>query len=350
MGLDGLAAALAGNEIAKSDTYQGVKIWLDTGYPPLNKAISGRFDGGMPVGRIVEMYGPESSGKTAIATEVMKAAQKMGGLAIFNDHERSFMPDLAKANGLNVDEPALILKYPETFEASVTNTIKLLQMIRDSKQLPPEAPIVVVFDSLASMVPQSKFAKDVDEQGMNDSLALAKACSAVFPTLSIYAEKLNALMLFLNQEREKPGVVYGDPTTTPGGKAPKFYASIRIQIGRKKIVEGSSKEFIGQIITSRCVKNKVARPFLESQWRFMFREDGTGYFDVVGSLLDYLIETGVIQTAGPRVKWTDGKSYFKKQLVDQLNEDPEASKSLLVGMIPNTVLPLPAGEEDDKVA
>lgn len=327
-----IADALKG-EIGENDKQQKVRFWVDTGFPPLNKAISGSYKQGFPVGRIVEMFGPESSGKTAIATQAMISAQKAGGVAWFNDHERSFMSDLAEKQGLDT-ENLWIFKTPDTFEQSVTTTIKGIKAIREKKLIPEDAPIVVVFDSLASMVPQSKFAKEVDEQSMNDSLALAKACSNVFSTLSIYAEKYQVCMIVLNQEREKPGVIYGDPTTTPGGRAPKFYSSVRVQVGRKKIIEkdGKNKEFMGQEITSKIVKNKLSKPFKEAAWRFMFREDGTGYFDVTGSMIDYLVGLGILKQSGARITWTDGKSYFKKQLIAKI--DSEGLQSELMAMLP----------------
>ena len=315
-------ADVIADAIGTNDENQGVQTWLDTGFKPLNFAISGDYNKGLPVGRIVEMFGPESSGKTAIATNAMANAQKMGGVAIFMDHERSFDPIQGEALGLMTDQK-WIFKTPDTFESSVTTVIKVSKAIRDAAAIPAEAPIIVVFDSLASMVPQSKFAKDVDEQGMNDSLALAKACSAVFSTLAMYAEKLQMCVVVLNQEREKPGVVYGDPTTTPGGKAPKFYSSVRIQLGRKKIIEGSGKNktFVGQEIGCKVIKNKLAKPFVTAEWRFMFDDLGHGYFDVTGSMIDYMTMNGILKVSGAWIEWIDGKKYHKKPLIEKINSE-----------------------------
>jgi len=330
-----LASVLA-NVAGDNDEAIGVRNWLSTGFPPLDEALSGKyFGGGMPSGRIIEMFGPESSGKTAIATQTMIHAQKEGGVAIFMDHERSFDHAIAEQQGLRVGkgEP-FVFKTPDTFEESTTNVIKICQGIRDAKVIPVEAPIAVVFDSLASMVPKSKFAKDIDEQGMNDSLALAKACSAVMPTLAVFAEKLNICMLFLNQEREKPGVMFGDPITTPGGRAPKFYASVRIQIGRtmiKKQVNGKKRP-IGQEVKCKVIKNKVHRPFEEAAWKFMFREDGTGYFDVTGSLIDHLEELDILKKSGNYYVWDDGKKYLRDALVKKIDESGEQQK--LLDMLP----------------
>lgn len=318
-----------------NDSAIEVKHWLDTGFSPLNMAIGGAYDKGMPVGRIVEMFGPESSGKTAIANQVMISAQKAGGIAMFNDHERSFVESLSEKQGLVIGKGApFIFKTPDSFEESVTNTIKIAKAVRENKIIDPEAPFVAVFDSLASMIPKSKLAKDVDEQGMNDSLALAKACSAVFPTLNLYAEKLNMLILILNQEREKPGVMFGDPRTTPGGKAPKFYASVRIQLGKsiiKGTVRGKSRP-IGQEVTCKVVKNKVSRPFEEAKWKFMFMDDGSGHFDVTASMVDYLIEEGVLKQPGKFVEWTDGSKHARKSLVKKI--DAEGLQQELHDLLP----------------
>jgi recombination protein RecA len=313
----------------------GVKTWLSTGFAPLDEALSGKLaGGGMPCGRIVEIFGPSSCGKTAIATKVMASAQQAGGFAIFMDHERSFEPVLAEQLGLNLERGSFFHEVPETFEASVTLALKICKAARERKVIEPNAPIALVFDSLAAMVPQSKMAKEIDEQGMNDSLALAKATSSVFPALAVFAEKFNILVLVLNQMRLKPGIAYGDPTTTPGGEAPRYYASIRLQLGAKKIMDGdgSDKEMVGQEITAKCIKNKVSRPFKTAKWEFRFRQDGTGYFDVIGSTLAYLIERELLASSGARVTWIDGKSYYKKQLVSKIEE--EGLEAELMALLP----------------
>lgn len=323
-----LADAIEG-VIGSNDEHQEVKIFLDTGYMPLNRDISGSYDGGMPVGRIVEMFGPPSSGKTAIATKVMIAAQQAGGVAAFMDHERSFDVGLAAGFGLDVTKGRWVFKTPETFQESVDYAKKLMQVIRTKELIDEDAPIVIVFDSLASMVPQSILVdskgkeRDAADRNMNDNTALARATSAYFPALAMLAEKYNALLLFLNQARTKIGVMYGDPTTTPGGVSPEFYSSVRIKLGRTMLTSGQGKDrqTVGQAIGSECVKNKVSRPFQKSKWNFMFREDGSGFFDVIGSTIEHAIDEGILKTSGPRVEWTDGKSYFKSQLAKRIEDE-----------------------------
>ena len=314
-------------EFGSNDEESSVAIWLDTGFKPLNRAISGDFEKGLPVGRIVEMYGDESCGKTAIATSAMAACQKAGGIPMFFDHERSFQAIHAEGLGLDLDKSRFIFRKPETFEQSITMALKMAKTIRDGKMIADDAPLVAVFDSLASMVPKSKIDKDSDGYSMHDNLALAAATSAVFPALSQLAEKYQMLMLFLNQTRTKPGVMFGDPTTTPGGKSPKFYASVRIQLGRAKLSEkiagSDKKKFVGQEITANVIKNKISRPFETAKWQFRFREDGSGYFDVVGSTIDYLCEEKILKK-GTRITWTNGKTYYRSELINKIiNEGVE---------------------------
>lgn len=307
--------------LGENDEHMGVDSYIDTGFAPLNKAISGRFDGGFPGGRIIEMFGPESSGKTAIATMAMKSAQQAGGLAIFRDHERSFRPDHAAGLGVDLTQ-RYSYKKPETFEESIDQSVEVIEKIRTRGAIPAESPIIIVFDSLASMIPKSKFEKKgVAEYSMHDNTALARATAACFPALAHFAEKYNTTMLFLNQVRLKPGIAYGDPTTTPGGESPKFYASVRVQIGRVKIVEkdGKNKEFMGQRINAKVIKNKVSKPFQEAAWDFKFREDGSGYFDVTGSTIDYCTDKGLLNKSGAHIEWLDGKKYFRKALIEKID-------------------------------
>ncbi|CCG43337.1 RecA family protein [Magnetospirillum molischianum] len=326
---DVLAEALL-KTVGGNDEVQEVRGWIDTGYPPLNYAISGSYNGGMPMGRIIEMFGPPSSGKTAIATNVMKNAQKAGGFAMFFDHERSFDKRLAEKMGLDTSPGRFLFKTPRTYEESTTIAIKAAKTIRDAKALPEDAPIVVVFDSLASMIPQSKADKDATDFNMNDNTALARATSANFNALALHAEEMNILIIFLNQARTKIGVMFGDPTTTPGGNAPEFYASVRIKLGRSMLTAGTGedKTKIGQRIGAECVKNKVNRPFLKASWDFLFQPDGTGKFDVVGSLVDYLVAVGALEKGKAHITWTDGKSYFRKALVEKLEADPTGVEQL----------------------
>lgn len=310
-------AELLGTAIGKNDEASQVSIWLDTGFAPLNKAVSGRYDGGLPCGRIVEIFGPESSGKTAIATAVMISAQQAGGIAAFNDHERSFSERLGAANGLDLTPGRWIYKKPETYEQSLEIFASAVSVIRESKLIPPSAPIVWVFDSLASMIPGSTSGKDFSKLNMNDSSALARVTSNTMKNVALLTEKYNVCVIFLNQIREKIGVMFGDPTTTPGGKALKFYASVRIQLGASAISVGSGEDkmVVGSQVKAVCKKNKVNRPFLSANWSFLFKEDGSGYFDRVGSVLDFMVKQKIVDSGTQgRVMW-GGKALHKKDAI-----------------------------------
>lgn len=341
--------------IGGNDEQSTVDAFLDTGYAPLNYALSSRYDGGMPVGRIVEIFGPPSSGKTAIATAAMAAAQRLGGIAGFNDHERSFDMHLAPNLGLDLTPGRFIFKKPRTFEESLTLCCRVAEHVRTKKLITATAPIAWVFDSLASMVPQSKMfdgktgaVRSADSYNMHDNTALARATSAAFPAFAQFCEELNICAMFLNQMRTKPGVTYGDPTTTPGGDAPKFYASARIQLGGSRITKGkgAEAEVLGMAIGARVVKNKVARPFLRASWRFLFQPDGSGKFDTVGSMIEFLIANKMIEEpAKGRILW-DGKSLFKSQATEIIERESRLGE--LLALLPKhkePVVVIPEGEE-----
>lgn len=195
---------------------QSVTKFIDTGFPMLNKTISGRYDGGLPYGRLVECYGPSSSGKTSMATQWMVQAQQLGGVAIFVDWERSFDVDLAKGFGLNDERPFWLYAQPKTWEQGNIFAAKACQVIRQNGAIDPNAPILVVFDSIASAVPQSMAEKEIDEYTMNDTTALARVASTTLKAMAQHASNFNATFLYLNQIRTKPGIAYGDPTCLRG--------------------------------------------------------------------------------------------------------------------------------------
>ena len=355
--MSGFAAKLAAAG-RKNAERQSVEQFLTTGYPPLDKRISNKYKGGgLPVGRIVEIFGPESSGKTAIATNVMKAAQDLGGLAIFKDHENSFDINLAEKLGLNTDPDFWVYNKPDSFEQSVDEVMHDVLMarglalkdgaiVKTGPALFDESkPIVVVFDSLAAMVPQSAL-KAAAARNMNDNTALSRATSAHFPSLTKVAERTNTLIIFLNQIRTKLGVMYGDPTTSPGGDAPKFYASIRIKLGRTMLVNKATGETLGQQITCNVIKNKVNRPFLKCQWNYLFdKESGKGHFDVLGGIIDELVEVGKLEKAGAWITWDGKKWNSRKELLAHITDNKQISQ--LIDLLPEDYVP-PAVEADDE--
>jgi recombination protein RecA len=318
--------------IGGNDESATVKQFLDTGYPPFNYALSNKWDGGFPVGRIVELAGPPSAGKTAIATYAMASAQKQGGIAMFMDHEHSFDERQGRSLGLDTSKGRWIYKKPRTWEDSLSMVVIVAKHVRENKLIPKSAPLCAVFDSLASMVPSSVLLdaktgkeKDLGKKSMHDNTALARATSASMPAFNLYAEELGICVIFLNQIRMKIGVQYGDPRTTPGGESPKFYASQRIMLGAAAKITKSKddKEVLGMQISAGVIKNKVARPFRKADWRFMFQADGSGRFDVERSLIDWLISEKLLTVgAGNRASFVDwnGKSVHKEVLAREIEK------------------------------
>lgn len=322
-----LAKALA-KGIGENDEKSEVTEWLNTGFPNLNKALSGKHNGGLGFGRLYEMYGPSSSGKTAIATYLMIEAQRRGGVAIFIDYERSFDLGMAMNMGLSDQSPFWIYKQPETWEQGNTQATRAAQIIRQSGAIADDAPIFIVQDSIASATPKSMLydskgkKKEMDELTMNDTTALSRVTSTTLKVVAQLANELNATVLYLNQVRTKIGVLHGDPTTTPGGGAMEFYASGRIALGRTKVMEtvDGEKEMTAQLIRAKVVKSKHTRPFKVAELRMGFNEDGSAFFDEIIVLLDYLVKLDILETAGAYTLW-EGKKYYRKSLAKKIADE-----------------------------
>jgi protein RecA len=328
-----IASKLAKAGISNDELAQ-VKAYLSTGYLPLDQKISGSYhNGGIPQGRITEISGPPSAGKTAIATCVMADAQKKGGFAAFHDHENTFDANQGEHLGLDVDPNKFLYQKPETFEQSVDKATEIAMTVRE--ELGEEPPIVFVFDSLASMVPESKWNKEAANYNMNDTTALARATSAAFPTLAARAERFNLTFLFLNQVRTKPGVTYGNPETTPGGVSMEFYASVRVKLSKVKLQEKDAKREEGHGVKAVVEKNKVWRPFGEARWDFRHEVDGRSTMDVTTGVVDALIELGKIELSGSWVTF-DGKKAQKAVFIRELREDPALLAKVLAAF-PNDV-------------
>lgn len=303
-----------------SDELAQVKAFLSTGYLPLDYQMSGRYHGGgIPQGRMTEVAGPPSAGKTALATGVMADAQRLGGFAQFHDHENTFDMTQGKRLGLTDDPNHWLYLKPKTFEESVTIAVKVGYKVRE--RIGPEKPIVFVFDSLAGMVPQSKFDKDAVDFNMNDTTALARATSSAFPAMARHAEEANLTLLFLNQVRLKPGVMYGSPETTPGGQSMDFYASLRVKLAKVKHSDKDADRTVGHGVKAVIEKNKVWKPFGEARWDFTHQPDGSTLLDVAAGSVDALVELGVLEQSGAYISY-GGKKMFKSVFVKSLRDDP----------------------------
>ena len=232
----------------------------------------------MPKGRVIEIYGPESSGKTTLSLHIAAEAQKAGGVAAFIDAEHALDPIYASALGVDVDE--LLVSQPDTGEQA----LEIANMLIDS-----EGVDVVVIDSVAALVPQA----EIDgEMGQSHVGLQARLMSQALRKLTSSINKTQTTVIFINQIREKIGVMWGSPETTSGGRALKFYASVRIDIRRIETLKIGA-EMIGNRVRAKIVKNKVAPPFKEAQFDIMF---GQG-ISREGSLLDVGVDQGILRKA-----------------------------------------------------
>ena len=316
----GLLAAFD-KEFGDNSAYAMPTDFIDTGFAPLNYILSGDYSRGLAFGRLYEVFGESSTGKTALATEWMARAQKMGGCAGFIDWERSFNQDLAVAGyNLCTDRPYWLYKKPMTWEEGNTAATNYCKFIRENKIIAANAPILIVLDSIAAAVPRSMAEKEFDEYSMNDTTALARVSSTTLRSIAMRAEMYNATFVYLNQVRLKPGVVYGDPTTTPGGKSMEFFATGRLSLSRKKVMQvvDGGKEFVGQDVGIKCVKSKMTMPNKSTSLRMSFDDNGMAYFDMELSLVEALVAEDKIKTPRNGYVEFDGKQYSKKAFADHI--------------------------------
>ena len=272
--------------------------------------------GGYPKGRIVEIFGPESSGKTTLALHAISECQKQGGRAAFVDAEHAIDPVYAKNLGVNIDE--LILSQPDSGEQA----LEIVEMLASSKAID-----LIVVDSVAALVPQA----ELDGEMSDNSVGLqARLMSKAMRKLAGILNKADCAVIFINQLREKVGVMYGNPETTSGGRALKFYASIRIDIRRVDAIKNGS-EIVGNTCRIKVVKNKVAPPFKQCEIDVIY---GQG-ISKEGEILDKAVDLGIIKKAGSWYEYKGskiaqgrdaGKAYIKAN-ADVQNELIEAIKN-----------------------
>ena len=267
--------------------------------------------GGVPRGRIIEIYGPESSGKTTVALHIVAEAQKMGGEAVFIDVEHALDPVYAQALGVDID--SLLVSQPDTGEQA----LEICEALVRSGAID-----VVVVDSVAAMTTKAEI-----EGEMGDSFVglQARLMSQALRKLTGAISKSNAVCIFINQLREKIGVMYGNPETTPGGRALKFYSSVRLDIRKKDpIKEGS--EVIGNLTKVKVVKNKVAPPFREAEFDIMYGEG----ISREGEVVDLAVKLDIIKKSGSWYSYQDNRIGQGRDKVKQyLKDNPEFCEEIV---------------------
>jgi recombination protein RecA len=278
------------------ETHLGVEV-VPTGSLALDLALG---VGGLPRGRIVEVYGPEGSGKTTVSLHVIAEAQKAGGLVAFIDAEHALDPTYARAVGLDIDN--LLVSQPDTGEQALEIADTLVRS---------GALDVIVVDSVAALVPRAEIEGEMGDTHVG---LQARLMSQALRKLTGNVSRSKTILIFINQLREKVGVMFGSPETTPGGRALKFYSSVRLDVRRIDSLKNGA-EVVGSRVRVKIVKNKVASPFRNAEFDIQY---GTG-ISKEGSLLDVAIDHGIVRKSGAWFIYDD----------DQLGQGRENAKVFL---------------------
>ena len=268
--------------------------------------------GGLPRGRIVECYGQESSGKTTLALHVVANAQKAGGVAAFIDAEHARVPGYAKKIGVDLDN--LIVSQPNSGEEALTICEQLVKS---------GALDVVVVDSVAALTPQAEIDGNMGDSHMG---LQARLMSQAMRKLTATIAQPKTLLIFTNQVREKLGVMFGNPETTPGGKALKFYASCRLQVQRIGAIKNTSGQVVGNRTRVKVVKNKVAPPFTEAEFDILY----TCGISYEGSVLDAALSRGIVEKRGSWLSFGDEQlAQGSLATIDYLKANPEVTQKIV---------------------
>ena len=284
--------------------------------------------GGLPRGRVIEIFGPESSGKTTLMLHVIANAQKAGGTAAFIDAEHALDPGYAKKLGVNLDD--LLVSQPDSGEEALT----ICETLARSNALD-----VIVVDSVAALVPKAELE---GEMGMATMGMQARLMSQALRKLTAILSKSKTTCIFTNQLREKVGVMFGNPETTPGGKALKFYASVRLDIRRKDTLKDAAGNATGNHVKVKVVKNKVAPPFVEAEFDIIYNHG----INKEGSILEVGIEDGVVEKKGAWLQFAgeligQGKDAAQKAMA----EKPELAAKIVEAILAKRAAALVVAEK-----
>jgi len=293
--------------------------------------------GGMPRGRVIEIYGPEASGKTTLALHTIAEIQKMGGVAAFVDAEHALDPDYAAKIGVNTGE--LLISQPDTGEQALEIVETLVRS---------GAVDVVVIDSVAALVPRAEIEGEMGDQHMG---LQARLMSQALRKLTGIVSKTGTTVIFINQIRMKIGIVFGNPETTTGGNALKFYSSVRLEVRRSAQLKKDEK-VIGNQVKVKVVKNKVAPPFRTCQFDIMYNEG----ISISGDMIDLGVETGIITKNGNSYSFGEIKFGVGRETAKQfLRENPKLMKEIRAAIIKHTqnadvasLVPVAEAEEEEK--
>ena len=266
--------------------------------------------GGVPKGRIIEIYGPESSGKTTLALHIVAEAQKRGGEVAFIDAEHALDPTYARALGVDID--SMLISQPDTGEQG----LEICEALVRSGAID-----VVVVDSVAALTPRAEIEGDMGDSHVG---LLARLMSQALRKLAGSIAKTNCIVIFINQLREKVGVIYGNPEVTTGGRALKFYASVRMEVRRVEAIKNGS-EIIGNRTRAKIVKNKVAPPFREAEFEIMYGEG----ISKLGELVDLAVRLDIVQKSGSWFSMGDTRVGQGRDAVKQYFQDnPEVARQV----------------------
>ena len=266
--------------------------------------------GGVPKGRIIEIYGPESAGKTTLALHIVAEAQKRGGEVAFIDAEHALDPTYARALGVDID--SMLISQPDTGEQGLEICEALVRS---------GAVDVVVVDSVAALTPRAEIEGDMGDSHVG---LLARLMSQALRKLAGSISKTNCIVIFINQLREKVGVVYGNPEVTTGGRALKFYASVRMEVRRVEAIKNGT-EIIGNRTKANIVKNKVAPPFREAEFEIMYGEG----ISKLGELVDLAVKLVIVQKSGSWFSMGDNRVGQGRDAVKRyFEENPEVAQQV----------------------
>ncbi len=313
-------------QLGKNDNALGIES-IPSGSILLDEALG---VGGYPRGRIIEIYGPESSGKTTLALHAIAEAQKLGGIAAFIDAEHALDPIYAKNLGVNTDE--LWVSQPDNGEQALEITESLVRS---------GAVDIIVIDSVAALTPQAEIEGDMGDAHVGlQARLMSQALRKLTGTLS----KSKTILIFINQIRMKIGVMFGNPETTTGGNALKFYSSIRLEVRRIETIEKGDEEAIGNKVRVKVVKNKVSPPFRRVELEIMF---GKG-ISATGSLVDAAIKCGIADKKGAWYTYGDEKLGQGRENVKLMLEQNPALSAELEAKVRAIFFPAKAGPKDEQ--